>query len=266
MKTNNSDQIYNVIGEIQRKHDVQIIYACESGSRTWGFESPDSDYDIRFLYIQNLRKYLCVHEKRDVIEASVPIYNLDFSGWDLKKALYLLGKGNPPLIEWLKSPVVYYNDFKITDGLKGLSELFWSPTAAVDHYYHMARNNYNQYIKDKNELWIKKYFYVLRPILCVNWIEKYSQFPPVLFNDLLTLINDTELLYNIGILLRQKRAGEELRHGFRVESISTYLDNEINRLEEYVKNVAFKSQPKRHGLLDDFFYEWTLKYTYSGSS
>ena len=255
-----NQDIYDYIDLIEKQHGVEIIYACESGSRVWGFESPDSDYDLRFLYIQPLRNYLSVHEKRDVIEKPLT-GKIDASGWDLKKALYLLSKGNPPLIEWLNSPKIYYQEFKIIDSMRTLAQMFWSPYSAVYHYFHMAKNNYNQYIKGRtDELWVKKYFYVLRPILCVKWIEEYNQFPPVKFNELVSLLPDSFLYNDVVNLVQSKQNGAELKTGKYIPSISNFLDGEIIRIDEYTKTMEFEKQSKRHGLIDDFFYEWAMEY------
>ncbi len=92
--------------KIEREHKVKILYAIESGSRVWGFASQDSDFDVRFIYVHHKDWYLSIESKRDVIE--MPLEgDLDINGWDLTKALGLFRKSNPPLYEWLQSPIVY---------------------------------------------------------------------------------------------------------------------------------------------------------------
>ena len=101
--------VLEALARIEEEHDVRIVFACESGSRGWGFSSPDSDYDVRFIYAHDLDWYLTVFPGRDVIE--LPIDDVyDVSGWDLRKALGLLRNGNATLVEWLSSPVVYRAD------------------------------------------------------------------------------------------------------------------------------------------------------------
>ena len=100
------ETIKEKLSEIEEKHNVKIIYACESGSRAWGFASPDSDYDVRFVYVRDVRDYLRLERIRDVIEYELnDIY--DINGWDIKKLLLLLAKSNPVIFEWADSPVVY---------------------------------------------------------------------------------------------------------------------------------------------------------------
>jgi len=101
------DTILSRLDQIETQHGVKILYACESGSRAWGFPSTDSDYDVRFLYVHPAEWYLSVDEKRDVIERPLTPENFDIGGWDLRKALRLFRKSNPPLLEWLGSPNIY---------------------------------------------------------------------------------------------------------------------------------------------------------------
>ena len=122
---------------IERDENVHIFYACESGSRAWGFPSVDSDYDVRFIYSRPMDWYLSIDEKRD---------DIDLSGWDVKKALKLLRKSNPPLLEWLQSPIVYKNKPVKTDLLKSVIEDFYSPKASMYHYLNMAKNNFREYL------------------------------------------------------------------------------------------------------------------------
>jgi predicted nucleotidyltransferase len=159
------EQIHVALNTIERDEDVHIFYACESGSRAWGFPSADSDYDVRFLYIHPTPWYLSIdiETRRDVIER--PINDqLDVVGWDLRKALKLFRKSNPPLLEWLTSPIVYTERFGIAEQLRQLVPTYYSPTASFYHYLHMAQGNFRDYLRGEM-VWIKKYFYVLRPYL-----------------------------------------------------------------------------------------------------
>src|SRR5689334_14501823 len=137
------DEIKNRLFEIEHQEKIQIFYACESGSRAWGFPSEDSDYDVRFLYVRPSEWYLSidVEEKPDVIERPITD-ELDISGWDLRKALKLLRKSNPPLLEWLSSPIVYLEKLSIADRMRKLVPEYYSPKACLYHYLHMAQGNF----------------------------------------------------------------------------------------------------------------------------
>jgi predicted nucleotidyltransferase len=129
--------------EIEECENIKIIHCVESGSRAWGFASPDSDYDVRFIYIRPLEYYLRLDKTRDVIEWQLDD-TLDINGWDLQKALRLLHKSNPTLFEWNNSPIVY----KTTPEWARISAVidrFFQKKAGLYHYLRAARNNYREY-------------------------------------------------------------------------------------------------------------------------
>ncbi|OMF86191.1 nucleotidyltransferase domain-containing protein [Paenibacillus sp. FSL R7-0273] len=217
---------------IEAEEEVRILYACESGSRAWGFPSKDSDYDVRFLYIRRPEAYLSIFEPRDVIER--PVSNLlDISGWDLKKALLLFRKSNPPLLEWLQSGIRYEENYTVAESIRALSPLGFSPKSCIYHYLNMARGNYRSYLQG-SEVKIKKYFYVLRPLLACAWIEKYNEVPPLEFSVLVeTLIpGGTPLRRAVDQLLLRKMSGDELNVEPRLEVINNYLEQLIAHFEE----------------------------------
>jgi len=137
------EEIISRLNEIEKDENVTIFYACESGSRAWGFPSKDSDYDVRFLYLRSRDWYLSidVEEKRDVVERPISDM-LDINGWDLRKALKLFYKSNPPLLEWLNSSIIYQQKLTIVEKLKELVPEYYSPVACKHHYQHMAEGNY----------------------------------------------------------------------------------------------------------------------------
>src|SRR5271154_5671921 len=153
-------KVFNWVGKelrrIEQAYDVRVLYACESGSRAWGFASQDSDYDVRFIYVHTRNWYLSIEDRRDVIEEPISD-SLDISGWELRKALRLLRKSNPPLLEWLKSPVVYSQDGEFLAGFRELAAGYYSPVRCFAHYLHMASGNVREYLKGET-VWLKKYF------------------------------------------------------------------------------------------------------------
>lgn len=227
-------KIKNALKKIEIDHNIKILYACESGSRAWGFPSQDSDYDVRFIYIHSEEWYLSIDEKRDVIE--LPINDLlDISGWDLKKTLKLFRKSNPALLEWLRSDIVYYRNYTFTNRMIDLQEEIYSPIACLHHYHHMAKGNYCDFLQGEL-VKIKKYFYVLRPILACKWIEKHNSMPPILFQDLVEeLISDRELKHIINSLLSRKISGDELNLEKRIDVLNEYIENEFETIESLFK-------------------------------
>ena len=237
MNQETTTRIKDELARIEQAEDVTILYACESGSRAWGFESDDSDYDVRFIYLRPTRWYLTIRSKPDVIERPIDD-ELDVSGWDVPKALGLLRKSNPPLLEWLQSSIVYLQKSTFVDRLRELMNEYYAPISCMYHYLHMAENNFREYLKDQ-EVWVKKYFYVLRPVLACIWIERGYGVVPIEFGKLVDrLVDDQPLRSEIMSLLEAKRKGAELDRGPRIPVISDFLEREIGRLQAETQPVA----------------------------
>jgi len=238
-------RIQSALQTIETNKSVKILYACESGSRAWGFPSADSDYDVRFIYLHPRDWYLSINveHKRDVIERPIDDL-LDVNGWDARKALHLFYKSNPPLLEWLGSPTVYWEQSTFARQLRELRPIYYNPVASMYHYLHMAQRNYREYLKGER-VWLKKYFYVLRPILAANWIERDYGVVPTEFDVLVErIVDDPALKQQIALLVAQKKAGEELKYGPRIPEIGDYVQSELARLGD----KQFERQVKRHAI------------------
>jgi predicted nucleotidyltransferase len=214
---------------IETEYEVRIVFACESGSRGWGFASPDSDYDVRFIYAHPLPWYLRITPQRDVIE--LPISDvLDINGWELRKALGLLKKGNATLIEWLDSPVIYRADATFLETIRIAARQTHRPGSSFHHYLHMARKNYREYLQG-DTVRLKKYLYVLRPLLATLWIEQGRGTVPMRFQDLVEgIVTDAGLRAAIDHLLSLKRTSFESEYGQPLPIINTFIDTELLRL------------------------------------
>lgn len=237
---------------LEAAEDVRVLFAVESGSRAWGFASRDSDYDVRFVYVRRPEWYLSIRmeERRDVIERAWPAESLDVSGWDVRKALGLFARSNPPLVEWLDSPWVYADRYGFADGLRALLPAFHSPRRAMHHYFHMARGNFRDSLHGP-PVRQKKYFYVLRPVLACRWIEQGRGPVPMEFQRLLVTVSDRAgLLEDVAELLRRKRAGDELDGAPRIDSVHEFLDGELVRLEGMLGAMpdAARDQERLDGL------------------
>ena len=179
-----NDKIQNKLKQIELEKGVEILYAVESGSRAWGFASPDSDYDIRFIYKHDLDYYLSLWEQTDVIEFMTED-DLDGSGWDLLKTVKLLAKSNAPLLEWIYSPVVYYENEAFMNQMRALAKDCFSPVACLHHYLGTTKNF--MAVCEQEEVKLKSYFYALRTALAGKWIIENNTFPPVAFMELLPI-------------------------------------------------------------------------------
>lgn len=178
------EEILARIEKVENEHGVRVLYAVESGSRAWGFESPNSDYDARFIYAHPKDWYVAVdlEDKRDVIEYPI-VDEIDINGWDLRKALKLFSRSNPTFVEWLQSPIVYIERGDFAQRARQLLPKVYSVDKGIYHYHSMAKTNYRGYLRE-DLVPIKKYFYVLRPLLSIMWLEKYLEPAPIEFEKL----------------------------------------------------------------------------------
>ncbi len=258
--TSTTHLINPTLARIERERSVKIWFAVESGSRAWGFESTDSDYDVRFIYLPPVRDYLTVFPRRDVIENDdvvSPDPLLDFSGWDFRKFLGLVNKSNPVCFEWMQSPIIY-QEADIWSRVRQLVVPFFSPKAAMHHYLSMARHNYREHMRDGTSpnVKLKKYLYITRPLLCCRWIEldPAAGPPPMPFMDALNAANiSDELRAAINDLVERKKAAEELDEGAAVPCINQFIDAELARLPAVANTMPDARGSLRE--LDAFFYD-----------
>lgn len=233
------DVIKKKLDEIERRENIKILHCIESGSRAWGFASPDSDYDVRFIYVRPKEFYLRLDKTRDVIEWQLDD-TLDINGWDIKKALQLLHKSNPTLFEWNSSPIVY----KTTPEWERISAVINSYFVAKQGLYlylNTARHNYKEFLTGDTVKY-KKYFYVLRPLLACKWILAEGTPPPMLFSTLMDKYLDEELKPDVERLLDIKMNTPEIGEGKRFDRINDYLDRSMGDIE-----AAITVLPSKHG-------------------
>lgn len=214
------------------EHDVKILLAVESGSRAWGFASPNSDFDGRFIYANRPDWYLSVtlEEQRDVIEYPITD-DMDINGWDLRKALRLFWKSNPGFVEWLQSPIVYESHGSLRARCLELLPQVYSIERGVHHYRSMAKTNFRGYLQGE-QVPLKKYFYVLRPLLAVRWLLAHRQPAPIEFGVLLQMTEGEERLRRaIDSLLALKRSSPEMGLAAQVPEIQSFIESELDRQE-----------------------------------
>lgn len=223
--------------EIEERENVRILHCVESGSRAWGFASPDSDYDVRFIYVRPPEFYLRLDKTRDVIEWQLDD-TLDINGWDLDKALQLLHSSNPTLFEWNRSPIVYKTTPEWAE-ISATADRFFKHKAGLYHYLSTARRNYREHLK-YDTVKLKKYFYVLRPILACRWILEKHLPPPMLFSELADACLDKALVPSVTELLRMKMETPELGTGPRIDIINEYIESSIEEIEQILQAMPDK--------------------------
>lgn len=222
------------LDEIEQKEHVKILHAVESGSRSWGFASPDSDYDVRFIYVRPKEYYLRLDKTKDFLDWELD-ETLDMNGWDLSKAMQHFHKSNATLFEWSNSPVVY----RTTEEWERLKEKmlpYFSCKAAMYHYYGTANNNYHEYLME-DMVKYKKYFYVLRPILACKWIAERKCPPPVLFSELVDSVLEPERRDTVEKLVEVKKQMVESEKGRRIDVLNQYIEEKLMLYKELVTKM-----------------------------
>lgn len=242
-----------ILEKIEKEKGIEILYACETGSRAWGFPSPDSDYDVRFIYRHSLDWYLSLADKKDSVEYMEG--ELDVTGWDLKKSLLLLKKSNAPLIERFQSPIVYAANEKFRNEFSKLAEEYYSPIAVFFHHYSLA-GKFMEELKESRQIKLKSYFYLIRSLLSCNWILKSNLLLPMHMEGLVKFISDEKKDF-LRELIKLKSGKDE-----------NYLhpkDEAMFRLAADLFDFASaeKDRPvaasKNFGSLDTFFKNWVYE-------
>jgi predicted nucleotidyltransferase len=241
------DYLQILLKELEAKHDIDILYACEAGSRAWGFASSDSDFDFRFVYKQKRKKkYLSLHEPKDTIDGFSDDRLYDWQGWDIKKALKLLCQSNPSLLEWLYSPIVYYSDGKLANDAKALVEKSRQLKPLLHHYKSMAKGNFMKHINNKTDVSGKKYLYVIRPAAMVVWLlnkKNTKSFIEIDFNkvleDIKGVIGD-EIFSEILKLIEAKKQRTEHDSCKRIECVDKWLSGIIDSKEDFPNDANEK--------------------------
>lgn len=245
------DEIKSELSKLEADRNIKILYAVESGSRAWGFASKDSDWDVRFMYVHDYDWYLSINDKKDNIETILP-NDIDLSGWELKKALLLFRKSNPPLLEWLRSPTIYKEEFSTAAELRNAVKIYFNPKSCLYHYLHIATGNHNAYFKDEM-VRLKKYFYVLRPILACCWIERTNEMAPMEFDVLVeSEISNPILKKEINNLLTKKKNSDELDVDRRIKLIDDFIEDKLNHFKNFLTDFNFTNSPDT-GLLNNIF-------------
>lgn len=228
------DYILHMIKQIEQDHEVNVLFACEAGSRAYGLEAPESDYDVRFIYIHKPDWYLSIDQGKDVIELPVG-ERLDMNGWDLRKALKLFRKSNPPLFEWLQSDLIYQFDSFFRKEIKALEAEVFSPVPVLYHYFHMAKGNVKDYLMGE-EVKVKKYLHVLRPILMCKWIQTYGVVPPLHFDKLLNEIPLDHKVKEVLVDLKNIKTSElGLDMVPQNPVLQTFIEQEVEQIEKWIQ-------------------------------
>jgi predicted nucleotidyltransferase len=246
------DEIDHRLHQVTLDHGVTVPWAIESGSRAWGFPSPDSDYDCRFIFVRSFDDYVSLWPKRDVIETPLDKV-FDVNGWDLSKALRLMLKGNAVLVEWLSSPIVYSGDARFRTELLALATEVSDPLRIGRHYLHVGRQ---QWPAQSDDVLLKKVFYALRPAAALRWLRTHpSQSTPPM--DVSTLLEQgdvrPEVIDEATDLIRLKAITREIGRGDFPPSLARFVADEFELATEAYEGVDLSVESAHRTLVDEFF-------------
>lgn len=223
------EEILRRLLRAEAENGIRILLAVESGSRAWGFASPNSDYDVRFIYMREPQWYQAVdlEERRDVIEYKI-VDDIDLNGWDVRKALRLYWKSNPAFVEWIQSPITYLEPSRFRSSALEVLSAVYAPVKGIYHYRSMARTNYRGHLQ-KPVVPLKKYFYVLRPLMAARWLMKNGRAAPIEFERLLAMLAaEPDVLAEVHKLLQQKRNAPELGEAPCVPLLNDFIESELD--------------------------------------
>jgi len=244
-----TEEILERLKNIEAEKGIKILFACESGSRGWGFHSPDSDFDVRFVYLRPQDWYVSIRNRPDFMDFAIND-DLDFKAWDIKKLLGLIFKSNASPLEWLQSPTIYQDTPNFREELMPLVRQYFNPRHTANHYLGICQNSLKAGIVG-DEFKLKKYFYVLRPLLAAKWVVDKRTVPPMEFAPLLENVEDLEFLRAIDELLEVKKDASEGAVIARIPVIDAYVERELARCREICKTIEVLE--KDSGDLDAYF-------------
>ena len=218
---------------IRREEGITYLLAIESGSRAWGFPSPNSDYDVRFIYRRTAPEYLSLQPKRDVVERPI-LHDFDVNGWDISKTLGLLLKHNAVVSEWLDSPIRYLPEAPVIDELRALVDRFFNPHGYALHYANLGANQVQRWLEDELTVPAKAYFYALRPALCIRALRlDPDRRPPMRLQDLMAATAlDADLIRTIENLIATKAQAREKAPTHRSARLEALITDELQRVDE----------------------------------
>lgn len=232
-------KIADLLGKLAVEHGITVLFAVENGSRAWGMESHDSDYDVRFVFYRPLKDYITLNKPAEVITAAydenmqpheVQGSLADISGFDIFKYLKLLASSNPTALEWLNSPIVYTGDNNIP--LRDYMKDNFSRKKLFCHYFSLFKNSWKVNIDDKKEITYKKYLYAMRGLLNAEYVLKFDKIPPLLLRETAAEMRNfipSEVSDKLNEVIEIKSKGLEKEKILRIPVFDEYFASALNQ-------------------------------------
>ena len=246
---NMRERILEIIKEIEKEKNVKVILVADTASRSLGYSTSSSDYDIRFVYIQKPEKYLRLGIGRDTIERKVD--NFDFVGFDLRKALEMIRKSNVQMWQWLYSTQVILKT-ELSEKIKNLMPEFFVPKIALHQYAGISSNNFKRKISKEENVKIKYYILSVIRIATGLKIARDKKYPEI------------EHISRIGVILPEKVYEEvkrilKLRTEYFLETVQAneILNGFIKENVEMLNTISdsIETKKRNQAKLDELFFE-----------
>jgi len=233
------EKIVKILNKIEEENNIKILFAIENGSRNWGIESSDSDYDVRFVYYRNYPEYLYLNDNPEVIACAydknfepcnVCGSLIDICGFDIYKYLKLLLRSNPTTIEWLFSDIVYCGTNKLS--LRGHISSSFNPEKLYHHYFSLAKNNYKDSCKTEKLITYKKYLYSMRGLLNAKYVAEFDKIPPLVYTETVEKLKEKlppEIYCRLYEIIKIKSLGMEKDVVLRIPELDEYIEAELNK-------------------------------------
>ncbi len=232
-----TERIHHYLQQLEQEKDIHILLACETGSRAWGFPSPDSDFDVRLIYVHRMDWYLSVDDRKNTLERMYEGNELDITGWELKKSLQLLRKSNAALLERIQSPIIYRADNVFLEAIKTVAQQQYSRIGTIHHYWSMAKKIIES-IEADQQYKLKSFFYVLRTVCVCQWILEREDLPPIEFSKVYTALKlDKALVKRIEELIVLKS-----------QQLEGYLHTGESELIDFMQRCLRQAEAGKHVL------------------
>ena len=235
--------------EIEEAYQIKILFAAESGSRSWRTAAPDADFDVRFIYIRQSEEYLRLDQVRDTME--FPIEDgWDMSGWDLDKTLRLLYKSNPRIFEWFHSPIAYTGK-EFAKRFEPIMDQYFSEKSAVFHYLNMARHQKDHFLQG-DTVKLKKYLYAIHPLMAAQWVLDHHTSPPVVFRELMEAELPEFIRAEVELLIKKKMIYPEQKMIPREEPLDHYIQEKLDWISSIAATLPDEEE-RGWDVLNQFF-------------
>ena len=254
------NKIPQYIDKLSEEYDVRVLWAVLDGSRKMGYSYPFSDWDVILIYCHNPEWYQVENNKKDTIEV-VYENDVDIVGWDIKKVVGEIKKGNPIVLNWLNTNSEWNADYQFIDEIRALVPLCFDPGTAISYYFktHIALNKND----DKETAYpLKHFFYYLTGVITCMWIEKKRTTPLPLLKMVNELVQDENIrdeIKKIHLMLSLRLSKEKYQVSSRlldfaqnnadhykqltsIGSSFTVDDSTSNKLEMFVEKTIAKNK------------------------